>query len=265
MTSSVTTTTASSHNHHGSSNATSMPLSTKSTLGSLASRLSTIGSITAHACTTVIHAPPQVVWETIADLEGTPAWNTMVASVERIPARSKAPKDEDDNSVVDVTKEHTLTQKSAEKTWQVGTEWYEVRMYKGDAIRQHKTITSMQHPDCSNQMTLSDRNASILTVAIHVHYPDSEFASAVNTSTLSIYPVRDMATNDIVLDQCTLIGTCAVLPPTGNNSSLPVSLLTAFRFGCTKCCFQKLAQTMFQNEMDETAAEAERRYQAMKH
>jgi hypothetical protein len=117
----------------------------------------------------------------------------------------------------------------------VGTRWKETRVYHGMELIQQKTITALS--ECEDPASPS------YSVCIAVNYSMKQ--DFTNTSTLTVAPLTE-TTSTLVGTFATRYGICTRL---------------FFLATCGPCRFQDV-KLMFQTEMDEYGAEAEKRYQA---
>lgn len=117
-------------------------------------------------------------------------------------------------------------------SWKEGTTWRETRLHDGEAFILVKTVTSL-----SNEKPRS--------VGINVGFQENgsdAIKTAVNTSTLTVYATG--------VDTCRLVGTLAWIPP---------GILSRIYNVLCVYCIEKSVVGTFQTEMDEIAAEAEKR------
>jgi hypothetical protein len=124
----------------------------------------------------------------------------------------------------------------SEKKFAVGTRWKETRVYHGKEFRQQKTITTLS--ECKDPASYS--------VCIAVTYYTDMQVDVTNTSTLTVTSLTETTSR--------LVGTFAI------RYGICVKL-----FQCLSCgpCRIRDAKLLFQTEMEEYGAEAEKRYQAI--
>lgn len=193
---------------------------------SMGNRASTGGGSSAVAVTD-IHAPASIVWECISDLEAAPDIIGMVISVEReVKTKASYPKKIEEK----------------EKELKVGTTWKETRSYRGHEVLQYKVVTDL---------TISQADGTF-SVQIDVNYGQSPnmtwFQKAMksihNTCTLTVTPGSDH-------EHSQLVGTYAIRYGPLTQFFLAIT--------CANCRFRD-SNEMFQREMNEYGAEAEKRY-----
>lgn len=218
--------------------------------------------VTANVCIDTIHASPETVWLTIADLESVPNYFSFVKSLTTVDERSQhhSVKEKNgqhhkktvttDNNGVQVVKDKILMSE--------GLAWDEIRIYDGHEARLHKRVTSIE----TVLETFDNVQHEQKRIRIHVSFPShsKRFYNACNTSTLIIDSVipsgsitnsHDDGNSCIYPDHCSLIGTMAFLSPSFWYQ------LHLFLFA--HCCVLKKIHQIYQMELNEIAIEAERR------
>lgn len=189
-----------------------------------------------------VNTSPQIMWETIADIEAMVDYMDYVIQVERITKATTRKQSQQSNG-------------KTPKKWEEGLMWKETRSYQGQSIVLHKTVTSLKIPldKEEEKEKQGNNNENKFSVCIHVSFPGSAFEGATNTSTLSVVPLEN--NNDDVDNKCLLIGSLAVIDV--GPIARCINIL---------CCRQlsmdeREIQQSFQAELQSMATEAERRAQ----